>query len=151
MFKRKNRFTHSDNFISLRNFHTIYSVSQVITKHKRSAQLQWNTNWTMQTACWNRSPYKQWIFTLTVFLELPKSVTPLMVESMKTDKKASYKIWHSLSAAHCAYKAAAPEMISMSSLVMTACRVRLNVNVSLSIISPARKISSQCYTCSEYT
>lgn len=33
--------------------------------------------------------------------------------------------------------AAAPEIISISSRVMTACRVRLNVNVSLSIISPA--------------
>lgn len=36
------------------------------------------------------------------------------------------------------YRAAAPEMISMSSLVMTACLVRLKVRVSLSIIS-ARK------------
>lgn len=33
------------------------------------------------------------------------------------------------------YRAAAPEMISMSSLVMTAWRVRLKVRVSLSIIS----------------
>lgn len=33
------------------------------------------------------------------------------------------------------YRAAAPEMISMSSLVMTACLVRLKVRVSLSIIS----------------
>lgn len=35
------------------------------------------------------------------------------------------------------HRAAAPEMISMSSLVMTACRVRLKVRVSLSIISAA--------------
>lgn len=34
-------------------------------------------------------------------------------------------------------KAEAPEIISISSRVMTACRVRLNVSVSLSIISPA--------------
>lgn len=34
-------------------------------------------------------------------------------------------------------RAAAPEMISISSLVMTACRVLLKVRVSLSIISPA--------------
>lgn len=33
--------------------------------------------------------------------------------------------------------AAAPEIISISSLVMTACLVRLKVSVSLSIISPA--------------
>jgi len=33
------------------------------------------------------------------------------------------------------YRAAAPEMISMSSLVMTAWRVRLKVRVSFSIIS----------------
>lgn len=33
------------------------------------------------------------------------------------------------------HRAAAPEMISMSSLVMTACLVRLKVSVSLSIIS----------------
>lgn len=39
--------------------------------------------------------------------------------------------------AHAYSKAAAPEIISISSLVMTACRVLLNVKVSLSIISPA--------------
>jgi len=33
------------------------------------------------------------------------------------------------------HRAAAPEMISISSLVMTACLVRLKVSVSLSIIS----------------
>lgn len=37
------------------------------------------------------------------------------------------------------YRAAAPEIISINSLVMTACRVLLKVKVSLSIISPANK------------
>ena len=37
------------------------------------------------------------------------------------------------------YRAAAPEMISISSLVMTAWRVRLNVKVNLSIISATNK------------
>lgn len=37
------------------------------------------------------------------------------------------------------YSAAAPEMISMSSLVMTACLVRLKVRVSLSIISAGER------------
>lgn len=35
-------------------------------------------------------------------------------------------------------KAAAPDMISINSLVITACRVRLKVRVSLSIISPTK-------------
>ena len=44
--------------------------------------------------------------------------------------------------------AAAPEMISTSSLVMTACRWRLYMIVILSIISPAKHhhLSSVCYT-----
>ena len=37
------------------------------------------------------------------------------------------------------YSAAAPEIISISSLVMTACLVLLKVKVSLSIISPGTK------------
>lgn len=37
------------------------------------------------------------------------------------------------------HRAAAPEMISISSLVMTAWRVRLNVSVSLSIISAGKR------------
>lgn len=37
------------------------------------------------------------------------------------------------------YRAAAPEMISINSLVMTACRVLLKVKVNLSIISPGNR------------
>ena len=46
-----------------------------------------------------------------------------------------------------AYSAAAPEMISMSSPVMTACLVLLYVSASLSIISPAMSMCSYLKDC----
>jgi len=49
------------------------------------------------------------------------------------------------------YKASAPEMISISSLVITACLVRLNVNVSLVIISSVKYNSNSCYNCTNST
>lgn len=54
---------------------------------------------------------------------------------MEEDRKVGEKIEDVVKT----YKAAAPEMISMSSLVMTACLVRLKVRVSLSIISAEAK------------
>lgn len=123
--------------------HTFVSKSQSCTHTHISQDRKWNLNVSAQTIrikqrlpCPSRFDERSQDAAATL-PDFSKTANPSNQRLTKPHAKMNQSLLKTPS--YITYRAAAPEMISINSFVMTACRVRLNVNVSLSIISAANK------------